>query len=116
MDGAFDLDYTGKERSQLDWGLSQAPSDLELEDDMPPVPSLIVESCWTAEYQQAFSDMQEWMKQGDGAVQVVILLKWNIVTKDPSDPIYILQGEIEVFKYSAKALVKYKKIQHEVIH
>jgi len=114
VDGAFDLDYAGKERSQMDWGLSQAPGDPE--DDMPPVPSLIIQSCWAIEYPQAFSDMQEWMKQGGGAVQVVILLKWSIVVKDPSDPIYILEGEIEVFKYSAEAPAKYQKARHEVIH
>lgn len=74
------------------------------------LPCLIIQSCWSKKYKHMFNEMQRWMQWGEGMVQVVILLKWSLVSVEDS----LLAVEVEVYEYAPKSPTSYKKICHEV--
>ena len=71
---AFNL--SGDARNQPTIGLRAAGAKL---------PSLVVLSSWEKSYERASNELQKWIMLGEGAVQVAILLAWNIVAQSIMD-------------------------------
>lgn len=61
-----------------------------------------------------FEEMEKWMRQTNGVLQVAILCKWNIDFSDIREP--VLEGEIQVFTYAPGEQHMYRgPIIHEVL-
>ncbi|PGH28708.1 hypothetical protein GX50_08554 [[Emmonsia] crescens] len=82
MDCQLDSGYAGVgvvafQNFQGPYAFSSKEPDLAILPDAQPLPTIVVESCWSESYPRLQQDMQLWLEGGAPTVQLVLLLEWS---------------------------------------